>query len=137
MLGRLSASTLLADPFCAAPVSGYMFYGAVSLMHEYQIIKQKLVPVLNRAGLNEAVADRTLDVYGSVYSIFASDVARIMVGWDGEEGFGYAETWEGNNVWRMLSSTVPEGSADEFAADIEALTDELSRHLGAGIDGAP
>lgn len=106
-------------------------------MHEYQIIKQKLVPVLTDAGLREVVADRSLDVYGSVHSIFASDAARIMLGWDGEEGFGYAETWEGNGVWRMLESRVPEGPAAEFESDLDVLSRELSQYLKAAVSGAP
>ncbi|MEM1056047.1 MAG: hypothetical protein AAGI52_11010 [Bacteroidota bacterium] len=106
-------------------------------MHEYHVIKQKLVPVLTDAGLREVVADRSLDVYGSVHSIFASDAARIMLGWDGEEGFGYAEAWEGNDTWRMLESKVPEGPAPEFEPNLEALARELSQHLRAAIGGAP
>ena len=105
-------------------------------MHEYQIIKRRLAPVLNGSGLHEAVPDRSLDVYGSVHSIYASNVARVAVGWDGEEGFGYVETWEGNNVWRMLDSKVPEGRADQFESDLEALARDLSRHIQAVVGGA-
>ena len=106
-------------------------------MHEYHAIKQKLVPLLTDAGLREVVADRSLDVCGSVHSIFASDAARIMLGWDGEEGVGYAETWKGNNVWRMLDSKVPEGVAAQFESDLEALSRELAQHLRAAVGGAP
>lgn len=104
-------------------------------MHEYHVIKQKLVPLLTDAGLREVVADRSLDVCGSVHSIFASDAARIMIGWDGEEGFGYAEIWEGNNVWRMLDAKVPEGAAAEFDSDLETLARELSQYLRAAVGG--
>ena len=106
-------------------------------MHEYQIIKQRLAPVLNGAALREVVPDRSLDVCGSVHSIFASDAARVAVGRDGEEGFGYVEAWEGDNVWRMLDSIVPEGAADQFESDLEALARDLSRHLQAVAGGAP
>lgn len=99
-------------------------------MHEYRVIKERLAVPLAEAGLEEVVGDTEWDVYGSVRSVFASEANRVLVGWDGEEGFGYVETWEGDNQWRMLRAKVPEGTAEQFAADLEALAHELSRHLG-------
>jgi hypothetical protein len=89
-------------------------------MHEYHKIKDSLIDLLYQAGYKEDKPDTELDYCGSVHCIYASGEKRFMIQWDGEEGFGSVEPWQGNNVWTMPEPIVPEGTEQDFDNNLSA-----------------
>jgi hypothetical protein len=98
-------------------------------MNEYHKIKNALTQVLCKDGYKEVKPDTDLDVYGSVHSIYALGEKRFMIGWDGEEGFGFVEQWEGKNQWAMLTPILPEESEANFEDYLTALCAEVKDRL--------
>jgi hypothetical protein len=52
-----------------------------------------------------------------------------MINWDGEEGFGSVESWQGNNIWVMLEPIVPESTEQEFNKNLTALCQVVKAQL--------
>lgn len=83
-------------------------------MHEYHKIKRNIAEILTKAGYEEDKPDTELDCCGSLHCIYASGEKRFMIRWDGEEGFGSVESWQGSNTWVMLEPTVLEDAEHDF-----------------------
>jgi hypothetical protein len=98
-------------------------------MHEYYKIKDALVEILSPLGYIEDKPDTELDCYGSMHCIYVSGEKRFMIQWDGEEGFGAVEEWQGNNMWSMLEPIVPEGTESEFNRNLAALCQGIRGQL--------
>ena len=98
-------------------------------MHEYQKIKTIIVDLLSKAGYEEDKPDTNLDCYGSIHCIYAAGESRFMIQWDGEEGFGSVESWQGDNSWVMLEPIVPESIEQEFNINLEALCKVVKARL--------
>ena len=98
-------------------------------MHEYQKIKSVIVALLSRAGYTEDKPDTELDYCGSIHCIYASGEKRFLIQWDGEEGFGFVESWQGNNSWVMLEPIIPESTQQEFNNKLKALCQVVKVHL--------
>ena len=90
-------------------------------MHEYHKIKNAVVESLSTFGYKEDKPDTELDYCGSMHCIYACGEKRFMIQWDGEEGFGSVESWQGNNTWSMLEPIVPESSEQEFSKNLTNL----------------
>jgi hypothetical protein len=97
-------------------------------MHEYYKIKQSVSDLLFPLGFVEESEDNQSDYYGSIKTIYVSSKNRILLGWDGEEGFGFAEIWE-NQRWNMLSSMVEESKESVFKNKINELCAELKTKI--------
>ena len=69
-------------------------------MHEYHKIKSNITKLLSNAGYEEGKPDTEIDYCGSIYCIYASGKKRFMIQWDGEEGFGSVESWQGKIALR-------------------------------------
>lgn len=52
----------------------------------------------------------------------------MLLEWDGEEGFGYAEVWK-HNGWKMLPTKVLESRELEFQAAIQMLCTDLQGYV--------
>ena len=98
-------------------------------MHEYHKIKSSIAEILSKAGYEEDKPDTDLDYCGSMHCIYASDDKRFMIQWDGEEGFGSVESWQGNNTWVMLEPIVPEGTEQDFNNSLTALCQVVKAQL--------
>ena len=97
-------------------------------MHEYYQIKDAVSSLLNADNYKEKTENTEVDYCGSIQTIFVSGEKRVLLGWDGEEGFGYAEVWE-NGDWRMLPTKVLEDSSANFKVAIEKLCSNIRGYL--------
>ena len=61
--------------------------------------------MLEQAGFTIESENPELDYYGSLRTIFVAGEKRVLLEWDGEEGFGYAEVWK-NGEWEQLPTNV-------------------------------
>ena len=80
-------------------------------------------------GYEEDKPDTEVDYCGSMHCIYASGTKRFMIQWDGEEGFGSVEYWQGDNIWVMLEPIVPEGTEQEFTNNLTALCQVVKAQL--------
>ena len=97
-------------------------------MHEYYNIKNAVSSLKELADFVEESENTEVDYCGSIQTILVSGPKRVLLGWDGEEGFGYAEVWE-NGVWRMLPTKVLEDSSANFKVAIEKLCSNIRGYL--------
>jgi len=97
-------------------------------MHEHYKIKEAIWPLLEEAGFNVESENSQVDYYGSLRTIFVKNEKRVLLEWDGEEGFGYAEVWK-NNEWEKLPTNVLESKESELQAAIEMLCVDLRGYL--------
>ncbi len=88
-----------------------------------------IVEQLSTAGYEEDKPDTELDYCGSMHCIYALGEKRFMIQWDGEEGFGSVESWQGNNSWVMLEPIVPEGTEQNFTNNLTALCQVVKGQL--------
>ncbi len=84
--------------------------------------------MLEQAGFAIESENPQLDYYGSIRTIFVAGEKRILLEWDGEEGFGYAEVWK-NGEWEKLPTNVLESKESEFRKAIEKLAEEMKEYL--------
>lgn len=68
----------------------------VNEMYEHYKIQEVVWPFLEKAGFRIKSEDSEIDYCGSVRTIFVNHEKRVLLEWDGEEGFGYAEVWKNN-----------------------------------------
>ncbi|MCR8924337.1 hypothetical protein NO559_16300 [Dasania sp. GY-MA-18] len=99
------------------------------MMHEYHKIKNAVVELISPLGYQEDKPDTELDYCGSMHSIYASGEKRFMIQWDGEEGFGSVEIWQGNNTWVLLKPIVPEAKEIDFNKNLTALCLQIKAQL--------
>ena len=97
-------------------------------MHEHYRIKEVIWPLLEKAGFNIDSENNQVDYYGSVRTIFVKNEKRVLLEWDGEEGFGYAEVWK-NNSWEKLPTNVVESKESEFNEAIQNLCTDLQGYI--------
>jgi hypothetical protein len=97
-------------------------------MHEYYRIKGAVWSVLEKVGFTIESENNQVDYYGSIRTIFVCNEKRVLLEWDGEEGFGYAEIWK-NGGWEMMPTKVPEAKESEFQAAIQKLCIDLRKYL--------
>lgn len=97
-------------------------------MHEHYLIQEALQPMLEEAGFTIESENPQLDYYGSLRTIFVAEEKRILLGWDGKEGFGYAEVWK-KGKWEKLSTKMLESKESEFRKAIENLAQEMTEYL--------
>jgi hypothetical protein len=83
---------------------------------------------LEKAGFTIESENNHVDYYGSVRTIFVHNEKRVLLEWDGEEGFGYAEVWK-HNDWEMLPTKVLESRELEFQAAIQMLCTDLQGYV--------
>ena len=93
-------------------------------MHEHYRIKEAIWPVLEKAGFGIESENNQLDYYGSIRTIFVRGEKRVLLEWDGEEGFGYAEVWK-SGEWESLPTKVIEAKESELQAAIQRLIIDL------------
>jgi hypothetical protein len=98
-------------------------------MHEYHKIKKAVVELISPLGYQEDKPDTELDYCGSMHCIYVSGEKRFMIQWDGEEGFGSVESWQGNNTWALLDPIVPEAKELEFNKNLAALCLQIKAQL--------
>ncbi|EHK6028777.1 hypothetical protein IO699_004987 [Vibrio parahaemolyticus] len=98
-------------------------------MNEYHKIKNEVSNILIPLGLSESKSDTETDMYGSVYCIYSCGEKRVMIEWNGEEGFGSVSLWQGNNNWVSLEPIVLEGSESEFTQSLEELCKVVREQL--------
>jgi len=97
-------------------------------MHERYKIQEVILQLLEKAGFKIESENNQVDYYGSDRTIFVNSEKRVLLEWDGEEGFGYAEVWK-NNSWERLPTNVLESKEPEFQAAIENLCNDLQGYL--------
>ena len=97
-------------------------------MHEHYKIQEVIWPLLEKAGFKIESENNEVDHYGSVRTIFVNNEKRVLLEWDGEEGFGYAEVWK-NNGWEKLPTNVLESKESIFQAAIKNLCIDLRDYL--------
>lgn len=97
------------------------------MSNEYQKIKSKVLEVLSPLGFSEE-QPATADGNGPLHCILAKGGRKFMVQWDGEENFGWVESWVDGD-WVMLESIVPESPDAEFAGHLDSLIAELKSCL--------
>ena len=97
-------------------------------MHEHYQIQEALRPMLEQAGFTIESEKPELDYYGSLRTIFVAGEKRVLLEWDGEEGFGYAEVWK-NGEWEQLRTNVLESKESEFRKAIETLAEEIKEYI--------
>ncbi|MDH3694367.1 MAG: hypothetical protein OER96_07355 [Gammaproteobacteria bacterium] len=84
--------------------------------------------MLENAGFVIESENSQLDYCGSLRTIYVSGEKRVLLEWDGEEGFGYAEVWK-NGEWEKLPTNVLESTESEFQKAIENLAEEMKEYL--------
>ncbi|MCP5345361.1 MAG: hypothetical protein R3F41_04915 [Gammaproteobacteria bacterium] len=84
--------------------------------------------MLEQAGFTIESEKPELDYYGSLRTIFVAGEKRVLLEWDGEEGFGYAEVWK-NGEWEQLRTNVLESKESEFRKAIETLAEEIKEYI--------
>jgi hypothetical protein len=92
-------------------------------MHEYYQIKKAALPILSTAGYEE-VEEVQPDVYGSIDTLFSNGIRNIRLIWDGKEGCGLAQVFDGIS-WNSIEGRVPESSNELFASNIVKLCEKL------------
>ncbi len=97
-------------------------------MHEHYRIKEAIWPVLEKAGFGIESDNSQLDYYGSIRTIFVHDEKRVLLEWDGEEGFGYAAAWK-SDEWENLPTKVLEAKESEFQSAIQRLVTDLHGYI--------
>jgi len=97
-------------------------------MHEYYRIEQGIWPHLEKAGFVKESENDQVDYCGSIRTIFAKDERRVLLEWDGEEDFGFAEVWR-NGEWCALPTKVLESKKAEFQSAIKKLCADLQGYL--------
>jgi hypothetical protein len=97
-------------------------------MHEHYRIQEALWPSLSAAGFTIESENDDVDYYGSIRTIFACGEKRVLLEWDGEEGFGYAEVWR-DDGWQSLATKVLESQESGFRAAVQQLQQELGSYL--------
>lgn len=97
-------------------------------MHEYYRIEEGIWPHLEKAGFVKESENDQVDYYGSIRTIFAKGEKRVLLEWDGEEGFGFAEVWR-NGGWYTLPTKVLESREAEFQSAIRNLCADLQGYL--------
>ncbi|EON90564.1 hypothetical protein MARLIPOL_18153 [Marinobacter lipolyticus SM19] len=97
-------------------------------MHEHYRIEQVILPHLEKAGFVKESENDQVDYCGSIRTIFVKDEMRVLLEWDGEEGFGFAEVWR-NGEWCTLPTKVLESREVEFQSAIKKLCAELQGYL--------
>lgn len=96
------------------------------MSNEYQKIKGKVVEVLSPLGFSEEQPD--LAEGKVIRCILSKGDKKFMVQWDGEENFGWVESWSDGD-WVMLESIVPESAEPEFTGHLDSLIAELKSCL--------
>lgn len=100
----------------------------VNAMHKHYRIQEALLPSLSAAGFTIESENDDVDCYGSIRTIFACGEKRVLLEWDGEEGFGYAEVWR-DGAWQSLATKVLESQESGFRAAVQQLQQELGSYL--------
>ena len=90
-------------------------------MNEFIKLKRPIKDLLSGEGYIEVKPDTKIDDGGSEHCIYASGEKRFMIQWDGEEGFGSVESWQGSNTWIMLEPIVPVGTEQDFNRNLQDL----------------
>jgi len=97
-------------------------------MHEHYRIQEAIWPLLEKGGFVIESENNQVDYYGSVRTIFVCNEKRVLLEWDGEEGFGYVEVWK-NDDWEMLPTKVLESKESEFQAAIQKMCGDLQGYI--------
>ena len=97
-------------------------------MHEYYKIQDIIRSLLDKSGFTVLSENNEVDYYGSIRTEFINNDKRVLLEWNGKEGFGYAKTWE-NNGWQKLSTIVAELNEKELQQAIEKLCFELQGYV--------
>ena len=98
-------------------------------MHEYYRLKKAVAKVLSNFGFTESIPDTETDGCGSIFCMYVSAGKRFIIEWDGEEGFGLVQSWQGGTDWQALEPIVPESTELELQRNISALCAEVRRQL--------
>ena len=97
-------------------------------MHEHYQIKEAIWPVLERAGFGIESENNQVDYFGSIRTIFVRDDKRVLLEWNGEQGFGRAAVWK-SDKWEGLPTKVLEAKKSEFQEAIQRLVIDLRGHI--------
>ena len=93
-------------------------------MHEYQAIKVEILEAFDGYSFTQESENLEVDYYGSMQCILVSNDHRLLVQWDGEEGFGFVEYWN-DGEWKNFETTIPENEAAVFQTNIKKLCSEI------------
>jgi len=93
-------------------------------MHEHYKIKETIARELAKNGFFEESENSQIDCYGSIQTTFVCAEKKVLLAWDGEEGFGYAEIWKDGH-WTRLATKILESNAKEFDAAKAQLISDL------------
>ena len=93
-------------------------------MHEYYRIKDAVANVLQPLSFTEESEDSEIDHYGSIQSLFVSGQKKVLLGWDGQGGFGYAEV-RLDDTRIPVTSVVHETQQQEFDDAIIRMCEDL------------
>ncbi len=87
-------------------------------------LKLKFFEALREYKLSQESESLEVDYYGSMQCLLTNNKHRLLVQWNGEEGFGFVEPWR-NDEWITLETTIRENAATLFQADIRELCNEI------------
>ena len=97
-------------------------------MHEFYQIKEAVAKTLGRMGFKFISEENSYDNFGSIQALFQTGEKQVLLTWDGKDGLGYASVNE-NGESIILSSKVPESSAEEFQYAIDRLCSNIESAL--------
>ena len=97
-------------------------------MHEHYKIQEVIWPLLEKEGFKIESENNQVDYYGSIRTIFVNSEKRVLLEWDGEEGFGYVEIWR-NKGWERLPTIVLESNESEFQVAIQKLCIDVQGYI--------
>ena len=97
-------------------------------MHEHYKIQEVIWPLLEKEGFKIESENNQVDYYGSIRTIFVNSEKRVLLEWDGEEGFGYVEIWR-NKGWERLPTIVLESNESELQVAIQKLCIDVQGYI--------
>lgn len=92
-------------------------------MHPYNLMKQLIEPVFKKSGHREIVEELHPDIFGSAYSVFDNDNCKIRLVWDGKDGCGFAQTFDGDtrDKWQDIPCYLTEGDLESVPQNQEKI----------------
>jgi hypothetical protein len=81
-------------------------------MHPYSALKELVAPVFQRSGHRQIDEEIRPDVFGSAYSTFDNGRSKLRLVWDGKDGCGFAQTFDGDAQWSDIPCYLTEGDIE-------------------------
>ena len=97
-------------------------------MHPYNTLKKLLEPVFAKSGHRQVSEEYRPDAFGSAYSVFDNNKSKLMLVWDGKDGWGFVQLSAPNDEaeWKDIPCYLTEGDIETVPANQKKIDEFIS-----------